>query len=88
MSWTVHVYDEAAKQLKTIPPDRRTRILEDIFAMRGNPFQGLVKPLRGKKYKGIFRKVSGRYRIIFKPIHATSLIVVLAILPRNESTYK
>ncbi len=39
--------------------------------MEQDPFRGLVKPLHGKEHKGKFRKVSGRYRIIFKPVYAS-----------------
>jgi hypothetical protein len=35
-------------------------------AKHRGPFRGLVKPLKGREYKGRYRKVSGRYRIIFK----------------------
>ncbi len=48
----------------------------------------MVKPLKGKDYKGRYRKVSGRYRIIFKPIHATRSVEVLLVLLRNERTYR
>jgi mRNA-degrading endonuclease RelE of RelBE toxin-antitoxin system len=88
MNWIVHVHDEAAKQLNAVPPDRRRRILDDLAALEANPFQGLVKPLKGKAHKGHYRKVSGRYRIIFKPIHTTRCVEVLAILIRNEATYR
>jgi len=88
MNWIVHVQNEAAKQLEAIPPDRRRRILGDLVALETDPFQGLVKPLKGKGNKGRYRKVSGRYRIIFRPIHATHTVEVLAILLRNESTYR
>lgn len=88
MTWTVHVHDEAAKQLNAIPPDRRKRILNDVIAFEQDPFRGLVKPLKGKIHKGHFRKVSGRYRIIVKPVYATRTVEVLAILLRNEGTYK
>jgi mRNA-degrading endonuclease RelE of RelBE toxin-antitoxin system len=88
MNWIVHVQNEAAKQLKAIPPDRRKRILSDLNALETDPFQGLVKPLKGKENKGRYRKVSGRYRIIFRPIHATHTVEVLAILLRNERTYR
>ncbi len=88
MTWTVRVHAAAAKQLSTIPPDRRQRILDDIVAFEEDPFRGLVKPLKGKTHKGHYRKVSGRYRIIFKPIHATHTVEVLAVLLRNEGTYK
>ena len=56
--------------------------------MEQHPFLGLVKPLKGKEHKGKYRKVSGRYRIIFKPTHATQTVEVLAILLRNEKTYR
>lgn len=88
MTWTVRLHDAAAKQLKAIPADRRKRILDDVFALEEDPFLGLVKPLKGKEHKGKYRKVSGRYRIIFKPTHATRTVEVLAILLRNEKTYR
>jgi mRNA-degrading endonuclease RelE of RelBE toxin-antitoxin system len=86
--WHVRVHDRAAKQLKAIPPDRRKRILNDIDELAEDPFRGLTRPLVGKEYKGIYRKVSGRYRIIFKPIYATHTIEVLMVLLRNEGTYR
>lgn len=89
MIWIVHIHDGAAKQLKAIPPDRRQRVLDDIAVFeQGPPFRGLVKPLKGKDHKGQYRKVSGRYRIIFKPIHPANTVDVLAVLLRNEKTYR
>jgi mRNA-degrading endonuclease RelE of RelBE toxin-antitoxin system len=88
MTWHVKLHDGAAKQLEAIPPDRRKRILDDIAELAEDPFRGLVKPLKGKEYKGRYRKVSGRYRIIFRPIHASHTIEVLLVLLRNEGTYK
>jgi len=88
MTWNVKVHVEAAKQLEAIPPDRRKRILNDIDELAEDPFRGLVKPLKGKDYQGRYRKVSGRYRIIFKPIHATHTVEVLLVLLRNERTYR
>jgi mRNA-degrading endonuclease RelE of RelBE toxin-antitoxin system len=83
MTWIVHIHDAAARQLKAIPPDRRVRILDDIAAFEEDPFRSLVKPLKGKDHK-----ISGRYRIIFKPIHPTNTVEVLAVLLRNEKTYR
>ena len=73
MTWLVNVHHEAAKQLKAIPPDRRQRILAGINELAEDPFRGLVKPLKGEEHKGRYRKVSGRYRIIFRPIHASHM---------------
>ena len=88
MTWHVNVHPDAAKQLEAIPPDRRKRILEDIRELAEDTFRGLVKPLKGKAHKGLYRKVSGRYGIIFEPIHATNTVSVLAVLLRNERTYR
>jgi mRNA-degrading endonuclease RelE of RelBE toxin-antitoxin system len=88
MTWLINVHRDAAKQLEAIPPDRRTRILNDIRDLADDPFRGLVKPLKGKTHKGLFRKVSGRYRIIFEPLHSTRTVNVLGVLLRNEATYK
>ena len=88
MIWTVHIHDSAARQLKAMPPDRRQRVLDDIAVFEADPFRGLVKSLKGKAHKGHYRKISGRYRIIFKPIHPTNTVDVLAVLLRNEKTYR
>ena len=88
MTWHVKVHNGAAKQLDAIPPDRRKRILNDIDELADDPFRGLVKPLKGPQYRGIYRKVSGRYRIIFKPIHAAHTVEVLSVLLRDERTYR
>ena len=88
MNWRIIVHHEVAKQLRAIPPDRRRRILDDIEGLAADPFQGLVKPLKGEAHKGKYRKVSGRYRIIFKPIHSALVVEVLAVLLRNERTYR
>jgi mRNA-degrading endonuclease RelE of RelBE toxin-antitoxin system len=47
-----------------------------------------VKPLKAKAHKGHYRKVSGRYRIIFKPMHAVKTVDVLAVLLRDEGMYE
>ena len=88
MTWRINVQRDAAKQLDAIPRDRRERILNDIRELAEDPFRGLVKPLKGKKFKGLYRKVSGRYRIIFEPMYATHTVDVLAVLLRNEKTYR
>ncbi len=62
--------------------------MNDIRELADDPFRGLVKPLKGKTNKGLYRKVSGRYRIIFEPIHGLHTVHVLAVLLRNEATYK
>jgi mRNA-degrading endonuclease RelE of RelBE toxin-antitoxin system len=56
MTRTVHVHAAVAKQLEAIPPDRRKRILDDVFALEEDFFRGLVKPLKGKAHKGHYHR--------------------------------
>jgi mRNA-degrading endonuclease RelE of RelBE toxin-antitoxin system len=88
MTWLINVHRDAVKQLEAIPPDPRNRILNDIRELADDPFRGLVKPLKGRAHKGLYLKISGRYRIIFEPIQATRTVHVLGALLRNEATYK
>lgn len=88
MTWRINVHRDAAKQLERIPPDRRERIMADIRELSVDPFRGLVKPLKGKVFKGLYRKVSGRYRIIFEPLFGSHTVNVLSVLLRNEDTYR
>ncbi len=88
MTWVINVHRDAAKQLDAVPPDRRKRILSDLEEFTEDPLRGLVKPLKGKAHKGLYRKVSGRYRIIFELVHANHTLYVLGILLRNEKTYR
>jgi mRNA-degrading endonuclease RelE of RelBE toxin-antitoxin system len=62
--------------------------MKDIRELADDPFRGLVNPLKGKTNKGLYRKVSGRYGIIFEPIHSVHTVHILAVLLRNEATYK
>lgn len=56
--------------------------------MEQDPFLGDVQPLKGRKWKGFYRKRTGRYRIIFFPNHQDRIIEVSAIVPRAEKTYR
>jgi mRNA-degrading endonuclease RelE of RelBE toxin-antitoxin system len=88
MTWVINVHRDAEKQLDAVPPDRRRRIVSDLEELAEDPLRGLVKPLKGKAHKGLYRKVSGRYRIIFELVHETRTVYVLGILLRNEKTYR
>lgn len=56
--------------------------------MRDDPFQGNVKPLKGEEWKGLYRKVIGRYRIFFLPIFSKRHIEIISVRPRAEKTYR
>lgn len=88
MTWTVKLANEAARQFKKLSPDRREQILAHLREMREDPFRGDVIPLKGKQWKGRYRKRVGRYRLIFIPVHSERIGEISQILPRTEKTYR
>ncbi|HTU45464.1 MAG TPA: hypothetical protein VMF91_10405 [Bryobacteraceae bacterium] len=44
----------------------RRQVSRSISQLEQDPFQGDVEPLKGKAWKGCYRKRSGDYRIIFR----------------------
>ena len=88
MPWTIRLSLEAEKQLSRIPRDHQETISGAIDRMREDPFQGNVQPLKGKKWKGRYRKVAGRYRLIFIPFHSQRIVELSQILPWTEKTYR
>ena len=87
MTWTVKLANEGAKQLKKLPRDHQALLRRRLQEMSEDPFQGDVKPLKGKQWVGRYRKRAGRYRLIFTVSHQTRSVEVSAILLRSEKTY-
>jgi mRNA-degrading endonuclease RelE of RelBE toxin-antitoxin system len=86
--WTIRLSLEAANQLAALPRNHQVTIGNAIERMRQDPFQGDVRPLKGQKWQGRYRKRVGRYRLIFIPYHADHIVEISAILLRNENTYR
>ena len=88
MSWTVRLAKGAARQLRELPPDHQEIIRKHLREMADDPLRGNVKPLKGKQWKGRYRKRVGRYRVIFIPFYTERIVEVSAILLRSEKTYR
>ena len=88
MAWTVRLSSDAGNQLSKLPRDRQEIIGKAIDRMIEDPFRGNVKPLKGRKWKGRYRKVVGRYRLIFTPFHHQQTAEISQILIRAEKTYR
>ena len=88
MLWTIRLSPEAERQLSRLPRDIQQQIGNSIDRMRNDPFEGNVKPLKGKQWKGRYRKAVGRYRMIFIPYHSSHEVEISQILIRSEKTYR
>ncbi len=88
MLWTIRLSPEAEKQFSRLPRDRQELVAKSIDEMRNDPFRGNVKALKGKEWKGRYRKAAGRYRLIFVPHYSGCRIEISQILLRTEKTYR
>lgn len=88
MAWKIQLVENARKPLENIPREDQKRIARTLDGMLEDPFQGDVKPLTGKKWKGRYRKRVGRDRLIFIPVADKHLVIIFAILRRSEKTYR
>lgn len=88
MPWLVRLSADARKQVDRLPADRQAQLLRALREIAEDPFRGDVKPLKGREWKGCYRKRVGRYRVIFFPQHRDRIVDVSAIVPRTENTYR
>lgn len=88
MPWLVRLSTDAERQVERLPADRQDQLLRSLREMAGDPFRGDTRPLKGRKWKGYYRKRVGRYRVIFLPRLQDRIIEISAIVPRTEKTYR
>ncbi len=88
MSWTCRLSNQAAKQFRLLPKDRRNQISKAIDEMGMNPTSGDVRPIKSGKFRGALRKRVGRYRIVFSLDWAVQIVDIAAIIVRTGKTYR
>ena len=88
MPWAIVLSPDAVKQLAGLPRDRQELVAGAIDQMSRDPFMGDVRPLRGRKWEGRYRKRVGRYRIIFRSLRQEHIVEISQILLRSEQTYR
>lgn len=88
MKWTCNLSHDAEKQLAHLPRNIQKRIARAIDELEDDPFRGDVLPLKGKEWKGWYRKRAGRYRIIFSPYANEQIVEISTIVARDEKTYR
>jgi mRNA-degrading endonuclease RelE of RelBE toxin-antitoxin system len=90
MRWRAELSDEAEKQLARLPRDVRDRMesVIDEFEEKDEAQWSNIKALRGREWKGRFRKRVGSYRIIFRKLPDRGVVEISAILIRSKDTYR
>jgi len=88
MNWVCELTEAAQQDLIDLPRKVQERVGRTLDQMAVDPFQGDVKALQGKEWKGIFRRRIGSYRILFVTDQKRRVISVVRIVIRSEKTYR
>ena len=88
MSWVCELAEDARKDLRDLPKAIQERVARVIMQMATDPFQGNVKALQGKEWRGVFRRRIGDYRLLFSASRDHGTATVLRILLRSGERYR
>jgi mRNA-degrading endonuclease RelE of RelBE toxin-antitoxin system len=88
MKWVVRIADDAQLFIQNLPDKTRRQVSRAISELEQDPFRADVKVLKGREWKGYYRKRAGDYRVIFFVHHEQRLIDVSWVLRRSEKTYR
>ncbi len=88
MLWIVRLADEAKAEMSVFPRDHQSMIYRGLKRMEENPFYGNLRLLKGKEWKGVYRRTIGRYRISFTPLYNERIAQVVSIRLKTEKTYR
>ena len=88
MSWVCELAEDARKDLREVPKAIQERVARVMMQMSTDPFQGNVKALQGKEWRGVFRRRIGDYRLLFSVSREQGTVIVLRILLRSGETYR
>ena len=88
MNWVCELTEAAQQDLIDLPRKVQERVGRTLDQMAVDPFQGDVKALQGKEWKGIFRRRIGSYRILFVTDRKRRIISVVRIVIRSEKAYR
>lgn len=85
MNYQVQLTRQAVKHIRSLSTANKARIKKALQEMETDPFAGDVKKLSG--YDAYRRRI-GKHRIIFTIKNTELVVLVFAVLRRDEQTYK
>ena len=81
MNYSILIEKPAAKFISRLPRNEKQRVLK---AIAGLPAEGDIKPLRGKKSRGLYRLRVGEFRVIYRVDEGRLVICVIDAGNRGE----
>lgn len=81
-TYHVELDDTASRDFEKLAPKAKSQIAKLIDTLAADPRAGNAKELRG--FKGIYRKRTGDYRVIYKIEDDVLVVIVVAVGPRKD----
>ena len=86
MPYRVELAPAAQRDLRRLPAEAQARLAAPIQTLAGNPRPSGVRNLRGGELTWRIRV--GPYRVVYDIHDERTLVVVLRVARRNETTYR
>ena len=80
--YQIELDDAAVRDFDKLSPKAKKQIAKLIDTLADDPYAGNVQELKG--YKGIYRKRTGDYRVIYTIQNERLIVLVLVIGPRKD----
>lgn len=84
MKYSVEVENRADKQIKSLSPDLRNRILDELDSLQDNPRPSGCTKLKGRA-EPAWRIRVGDYRILYRIHDDQHLVRIYGVLRRDEA---
>jgi mRNA interferase RelE/StbE len=81
-SLSLTIEKQAIEFLASLPPKQYKQVQTAVYRLMGDPKPHDAKPLKGEKFKGLWRCTVGEYRIVYRFTDTT--IKVNMIDKRND----
>jgi mRNA interferase RelE/StbE len=84
VAYTLLIKASAQRELVNLPNADRHLVENRIAALADNPWPNGCKPLRGNRFKGLYRIRSGDYRIIYQVQNSELIVLVVKVGNRKD----
>ena len=80
--YQVELTDAAERDFDKLSPKAKSQVAELIETLANDPYAGNVRKLVG--YKGVYRKRTGDYRVIYIVETDVLIVTIVAVGPRKD----
>ena len=86
MKWDIEISNPARKEIKRIHKKDAKRLLFVLEELKGNPYLGDIKKVKGEE--NVWRRRVGNYRIVYEVIINRKTIEIHHVVRKTTTTYR